>query len=135
MDFFRQVMATFKLTSIPAPKPPKYCTKYFIEFSGKQQKLSAFFTQQSQSENVGNSSTNEKRKQVQTGSEQQAKRVKSEQPQKNLYSFFKPRDPPNCKEIENGRIREAAKEEIPPPMYKVEEIDPEKRVQVQIMFI
>ena len=130
-------MASFKLTSLPALKPPKYCTKYFIEFSGKQQKLSAFFTQQSQSEIVQNSSQAEgieKRKLVQTGSEQQAKRVKSEQQQKSLYSFFKPRDPPKCKVIENGRIPEVTKEEIPPLMYKVEEIDPEKRVQVLIIY-
>ena len=130
-------MASFKLTSLPALKPPKYCTKYFIEFSGKQQKLSAFFTQQSQSEIVQNSSQAEgieKRKLVQTGSEQQAKRVKSEQQQKSLYSFFKPRDPPKCKVIESGRIPEITKEEIPPLLYKAEEIDPEKRVQVLIIY-
>ena len=37
------VLATFKLRSQPAARPPDNCTKYFKEFSGKQVKLSNFF--------------------------------------------------------------------------------------------
>ena len=38
------VLAELALKSLPAAKPPDGCTKYFKEFSGKQVKLSNFFT-------------------------------------------------------------------------------------------
>ena len=38
------VLATFQLSPQPPDKPPPICTKYFKEFSGKQVKLSNFFT-------------------------------------------------------------------------------------------
>ena len=38
------VVAQLALKSLPALKPPDSCTKYFKEFSGKQVKLSSFFT-------------------------------------------------------------------------------------------
>ena len=38
------VVAQLAVKSLPALKPPDGCTKYFKEFSGKQVKLSSFFT-------------------------------------------------------------------------------------------
>jgi hypothetical protein len=133
-------MASFKLTSLPSPKPPKYCTKYFVEFSGKQQKLSAFFTQNSQTSQTSQISTTttneigEKRKLTETVANGQAlKRPKNgQQQQRNLLSFFKPQNPPKVEAVtiqSNAAVTIVSNDENP---LKVEEFDPEKRVQVII---
>ncbi len=139
-------MASFKLESIPSPKPPKYCTKYFVEFSGKQQKLSAFFTQNSSSQTTQFSTTTtqistttlndigEKRKLVDTtGNGQAMKRPKNgqQQQQRNLLSFFKPQNPPKVEAVtvQQNAVSVVSNDENP---LKVEELDPEKRVQVII---
>jgi hypothetical protein len=133
-------MASFKLASLPSPKPPKYCTKYFVEFSGKQQKLSAFFTQNSQTSQTSQISTTttttneigEKRKLTETVANGQAlKRPKNgQQQQRNLLSFFKPQNPPKVEAVtiqSNAAVTTVSNDENP---LKVEEFDPEKRVQV-----
>ena len=61
------VSAIFKVQPKPPLKPPKYCTKNFVEFSGKQQKLSAYFNQNS-SDLTGNKI--EKRKSPENGNDQ-----------------------------------------------------------------
>ena len=38
------VRAELELRALPAPRPPESCTKYYKEFSGKQVKLSQFFS-------------------------------------------------------------------------------------------
>ena len=132
-------MASFKLTSLPSPKPPKYCTKYFVEFSGKQQKLSAFFSQNSSSQTtqISTTTTNEiceKRKLPETaGNGQAMKRPKNGQPQqqqRNLLSFFKPQNPPKVETVTVQQNTVVLNDENP---VKVEELDPEKRVQVSII--
>ena len=134
-------MATFKLESLPSPKPPKYCTKYFVEFSGKQQKLSAFFTQNSSSQTTQISTTmtneiGEKRKLSETaGNGQAVKRPKNgqqqqQQQQRNLLSFFKPQNPPKVETVTVQPNTVILNDENP---VKVEELDPEKRVQVIIL--
>ena len=73
MFIFVSATATFKLTShLPLPsKPPKYCTKFFAEFSGKQQKLSAFFSQNSAEYRPNPAASNpEKRKLTENGTDQ-----------------------------------------------------------------
>ena len=134
-------MASFKLESLPSPKPPKYCTKYFVEFSGKQQKLSAFFTQNSSSQTTQISTTmtneiGEKRKLSETaGNGQAVKRPKNgqqqqQQQQRNLLSFFKPQNPPKVETVTVQPNTVILNDENP---VKVEELDPEKRVQVIIL--
>ena len=132
-------MASFKLESLPSLKPPKYCTKYFVEFSGKQQKLSAFFTQNSSSKmtQISTTMTNEigeKRKLSETaGNEQAVKRPKNgqqQQQQRNLLSFFKPQNPPKVETVTVQPNTVILNDENP---VKVEELDPEKRVQVIIL--
>jgi hypothetical protein len=125
------VSATFRLKSASSSKPPKYCTKYFVEFSGKQQKLSAFFSQNSSSAQTAATSCNgEKRKWIEAGSDPAAKRPKNgQQQQKSLLNFFKPQNPPKSVEVasQSERIVPIEQEN----RSDVEEMNPEKRVQVR----
>lgn len=50
------VFADLNLKVVPSKIHPKYCTKYFPEFSGKQQKLSKFLTSKSNCDNVKSTS-------------------------------------------------------------------------------
>ena len=74
------VYAELKVTGKPPSKPPQYCTKNFQEFSGQQQKLSAYF------------SSHNKRKLDEVESESSSGTlttgVKKKIKQKNISSFF-----------------------------------------------
>ena len=141
-------MAIFDLKSIPSAKPPKYCTKYFVEFGGRQQKLSAFFSQNSNLETsrtfLSTSQNSEKRKSEENGIEQSSSAPKKskvvQQQQKSLLSFFKPKNPakievPKQDDLLIVQSQENESLSQVEDFSKFEDFNPEKRVQVQTFSI
>jgi hypothetical protein len=131
------VMASFNLKSVPSSKPPKYCTKYFVEFGGRQQKMSAFFTQNSAEmcRTISSSQNSEKRKIEENGTEsilapKKSKIVPQQQQQQSLLSFFKPKNPAKPKQEDPPALVQSQENEN---ISQIEEINPEKRVQVTVL--
>ena len=81
-----------ELIGVPNSKPPSFCTKYFPEFSGNQQKLSAYFTA------AKAASSGEKRKLENVDAANQSKKKKvATKTQSSISNFFlKSQTKQNC---------------------------------------
>ena len=62
------VFADLDLKVVPSKIHPKYCTKYFPEFAGKQQKLSKFFSNKNNCDNAKSSSKDDLERNKEEGS-------------------------------------------------------------------
>ena len=80
-----------ELIGVPNSKPPSFCTKYFPEFSGNQQKLSAYFTA------AKTASSGEKRKLENVDANQSRKKKVATKTQSSISNFFiKSQTKQNC---------------------------------------
>ena len=79
-----------ELTGLSNSKPPSFCTKYFPEFSGNQQKLSAYFT-------AAKAASGEKRKLENVDANQSKKKKVATKTQSSISNFFlKSQTKQNC---------------------------------------